>query len=298
MVAALRLLCLSCGAQSSCVVSHTCAIFPPSGTGKSLLARAIAESTGRTFISASPSALLSKWSGGSEKALRKLFADAAAASPSLLFLDEVDAIASTRGDHGDGTGVGDGSARRLLTELLLLFNEVYDAAAATGGAQTREVHSGQSLHEGDYYVDDVRNDDDGRAQARDDPRLKARRAAQLSQSSSQLSTGSDDSPTSSVPASSRRNVHHVALGVHGARRSLIATNRSTAATGAVCSSGSSSRSTSVRGAAAPGGVLVVAATNRRCDVDAALLRRFEAHVEVSGVCRIVMMTAHHLATPT
>ncbi|KAI3427001.1 hypothetical protein D9Q98_006945 [Chlorella vulgaris] len=83
------------------------------GTGKTMLVESLAAEAGTPLLCLAPSAVLSKWAGESEKLVRSAFEAAAAASPAILFIDEVDALAPAR-SSGD-----DLSARRLLTELLV-----------------------------------------------------------------------------------------------------------------------------------------------------------------------------------
>jgi transitional endoplasmic reticulum ATPase len=85
----------------------------PSGSGKSLLARALATSTGLSLITADAATLVSKWLGESEKTIRHVFARARQASPCLLFFDDLDAIAPVRG--GDQAG---GAVDRIVSQLL------------------------------------------------------------------------------------------------------------------------------------------------------------------------------------
>jgi len=88
----------------------------PSGTGKSLLARAIATSTGLSLITADAATLLSKWLGESEKTVHQVFSRARQAAPCLLFFDDLDAIAPVRGGDMAG-GAVDRVVSQLLTEL-------------------------------------------------------------------------------------------------------------------------------------------------------------------------------------
>ncbi|MCC6178712.1 MAG: CDC48 family AAA ATPase [Chloroflexi bacterium] len=88
----------------------------PSGTGKSLLVRAIATSTGLSLITADAATLLSKWLGESEKSVRHVFARARQAAPCLLFFDDLDSIAPMRGGDQAG-GAVDRVVSQLLTEL-------------------------------------------------------------------------------------------------------------------------------------------------------------------------------------
>ena len=85
----------------------------PSGTGKSLMARALATSTGLSLITADAATLMSKWLGESEKTIRQVFTRAKQAAPCLLFFDEIDAIAPVRG--GDQAG---GAVDRIVSQFL------------------------------------------------------------------------------------------------------------------------------------------------------------------------------------
>ncbi|RHX97485.1 hypothetical protein DYB30_006508 [Aphanomyces astaci] len=90
-------------------------LFGPPGCGKTLLANAVANECGLNFISVKGPEVLNKYIGASEQAVRDLFARAAAAAPSVLFLDEFDAMAPRRG--ADNTGVTDRVVNQLLTFL-------------------------------------------------------------------------------------------------------------------------------------------------------------------------------------
>ena len=98
-------------------------LFGPPGTGKTLLGRAIASQAGATFFSISASSLGSKWIGEGEKLVRALFAVAAALSPSVVFIDEIDSILTAR-RGGGGDGGEHESSRRLKTELLVQMEGV------------------------------------------------------------------------------------------------------------------------------------------------------------------------------
>ncbi len=88
----------------------------PPGTGKTLLAKAVATQSGVNFISVKGPALLSKWMGESEKAVREVFRKARQASPCIVFFDEIDSLAPTRG-NGHDSSVTDRVISQLLTEL-------------------------------------------------------------------------------------------------------------------------------------------------------------------------------------
>ena len=88
----------------------------PSGTGKTLLAKAVATESEANFISVRGPELLSKWVGESERGIREIFRRARQAAPCVVFFDEIDSIAPTRG----GTWVNNGTERMvsaLLTEI-------------------------------------------------------------------------------------------------------------------------------------------------------------------------------------
>ncbi|KHO25016.1 AAA family ATPase [Mycolicibacterium setense] len=91
-------------------------LYGPPGCGKTFVVRALA-SSGRLSVHAVKGAeLMDKWVGSSEKAVRELFARARDSAPSLVFLDEIDALAPRRGQSFD-SGVTDRVVAALLTEL-------------------------------------------------------------------------------------------------------------------------------------------------------------------------------------
>lgn len=87
-------------------------LFGPPGCGKTLLAKAVASNINATFFNVDSSVILSKWFGESPKIVRKLFETARAKQPSIIFMDEVDAIASIR-DASDADAM-----RRVKTTFL------------------------------------------------------------------------------------------------------------------------------------------------------------------------------------
>jgi len=97
-------------------------LFGPTGCGKSYIVPALAKVCGLTLITCRGPELLDKYIGASEAKVRQLFQRAYTAAPSLLFLDEFDALAPVRGS--DSTGVTD----RVVNQLLTYLDGVEDAA--------------------------------------------------------------------------------------------------------------------------------------------------------------------------
>ena len=91
-------------------------LYGPPGCGKTFVVRALAASGRLTVHMVKGAELMDKWVGSSEKAVRDLFRKARDSAPSLVFLDEIDALAPRRGQSGD-SGVGDRVVAALLTEL-------------------------------------------------------------------------------------------------------------------------------------------------------------------------------------
>jgi transitional endoplasmic reticulum ATPase len=91
-------------------------LFGPPGTGKTLLAKAVATESEANFISVRGPELLSKWVGESERGVREVFRRARQAAPCIIFFDEIDSIAPTRG-MGGGSMVTERVVSQLLTEL-------------------------------------------------------------------------------------------------------------------------------------------------------------------------------------
>jgi len=91
-------------------------LYGPPGTGKTLMAKAVANETNANFISVRGPQLLSKWVGESEKAIRQTFRKARQVSPTIIFFDELDSLAPSRGQEM-GNNVSERVVNQLLTEL-------------------------------------------------------------------------------------------------------------------------------------------------------------------------------------
>jgi len=92
-------------------------LYGPPGTGKTLLARAVAHHTECTFIRVSGSELVQKFIGEGSRMVRELFVLAREHSPSIIFMDEIDSIGSSR-IESSGSGGGDSEVQRTMLELL------------------------------------------------------------------------------------------------------------------------------------------------------------------------------------
>ena len=92
-------------------------LYGPPGTGKTLIAKAAAHESEANFISIKGPELLSKWVGESEKGVREVFRKARGAAPCIVFFDEIDSIAPTRGGAGSDSHVTERLISQLLTEL-------------------------------------------------------------------------------------------------------------------------------------------------------------------------------------
>jgi transitional endoplasmic reticulum ATPase len=89
----------------------------PPGSGKTLLAKAVAKESGVNFIAVKGPELLSKWVGESEQSVREVFRKARLAAPCIIFFDEIDALCPVRGSGSSDSGVGDRIVSQFLTEV-------------------------------------------------------------------------------------------------------------------------------------------------------------------------------------
>ncbi|MEM1688609.1 MAG: CDC48 family AAA ATPase [Candidatus Anstonellales archaeon] len=91
-------------------------LYGPPGTGKTLLAQAVANETNAAFYHIAGPEIVSKWVGESEERLRKIFEKARKTAPSIIFIDEIDAIAPKRAE------VAGEVEKRLVAQLLTLMD--------------------------------------------------------------------------------------------------------------------------------------------------------------------------------
>lgn len=89
-------------------------LFGPPGNGKTLLAKAVAREAEANFVATKSSDLLSKWVGESEKQVSRLFQRARQVAPTVIFIDEIDALAPAR-----GSGIGDSNVTERVVNTLL-----------------------------------------------------------------------------------------------------------------------------------------------------------------------------------
>src|SRR5690349_61608 len=113
----------------------------PSGTGKTMLAKAVATESEANFISVKGPELMSKWVGESEKGIREIFRKARQAAPCVIFFDEIDSIAPTRGGGaGMEGGIGiNTSTERMVSQLLTELDGIQELQGVVVLAATNRV---------------------------------------------------------------------------------------------------------------------------------------------------------------
>lgn len=97
--------------------SHGVLLEGPTGTGKTMLAKAAANESDANFISINGPELFDKYVGETEKEIRKVFERARANAPTIVFFDEIDAVARDRASSQDSSGVGQRLVNQLLSEM-------------------------------------------------------------------------------------------------------------------------------------------------------------------------------------
>lgn len=130
-------------------------LYGPPGTGKTLIAKAVATESGANFIPVRGPQLLSKWVGESERAVREVFKKARQVAPSIIFFDELDALAPDR-NRTTGSHVTDSVLNQLLSEMDGLFElrgvaimgatnrpDIVDPALLRAGRFDRLVYIGE-----------------------------------------------------------------------------------------------------------------------------------------------------------
>uniref|UniRef100_A0A0E0MZF9 AAA+ ATPase domain-containing protein n=1 Tax=Oryza rufipogon TaxID=4529 RepID=A0A0E0MZF9_ORYRU len=88
-------------------------LFGPPGTGKTMLAKALANAAGASFLNISMASMTSKWYGESEKCIQALFSLAAKLAPAIIFIDEVDSMLGKRDNHSENE-----ASRRVKNEFM------------------------------------------------------------------------------------------------------------------------------------------------------------------------------------
>ena len=134
-------------------------LYGPPGTGKTLLARALAGESGVNFVHVNGPELLDRYVGESEESVREVFDLARQTAPSIVFIDEIDAIAGKRGETHEVT-------ERVVSQLLTELDGVVDnpSVVVVGATNRKETLDGALLRPGrlEEHVEVPLPDEDGR----------------------------------------------------------------------------------------------------------------------------------------
>lgn len=133
---------------SGCPRRRAALLYGAPGTGKTLVAKAVATECGMNFLSIKGPELLDMYVGESERNVRRVFENARKHVPCVVFFDELDSLAPARGRGGDGGGVMDRVVAQLLTEMDSLSSSSSLSGPVNGGSGD----GGGGPHRGDVFV--------------------------------------------------------------------------------------------------------------------------------------------------